>query len=204
MGSPDTEPDRNEDERQHEVRVSSFRMSRYPITFAQYDAFCSATARPLPDDQGWGREDRPVINVNWYDAQAFAAWAGVRLPTESEWEYACRAGTTTPFNTGLDLPASLANYDVDNPARPYHGKTLPVSSFPPNTWGLYDTHGTVWEWCQDVYGAYTEVGMPDRMFRVMRGGSWLNFAAECRSASRDRSLPEFRYENVGFRVVRDL
>ena len=204
MGSPDAEPDRNEDERQHDVRVSSFRMSRYPVTYAQYDAFCSATARPLPDDQGWGREDRPVINVNWFDAAAFAEWAGVRLPTEAEWEYACRAGTTTPFHTGLSLHSDLANFDANDPAYPFIGKTLPVGSFPPNAWGLYDMHGSVWEWCQDWYGDYINSIPADGIFRVMRGGSWLKVAAEFRSARRDRSGAEFRYDNVGFRVVRDL
>jgi len=175
MGSPASEADRQDDETQHQVTLSAFKMSRYEVTFEQYDAFCKATGRKKPDDEGWGRGERPVINVSWDDAKAFANWMGCRLPTEAEWEYACRAGTTTPFNTGNNLTTSQANYNGYYPYNdnaegeygkktlPYcdflsdnfnaggesREKTLPVCSFFPNAWGLYDMHGNVWEWCED-------------------------------------------------------
>jgi formylglycine-generating enzyme required for sulfatase activity len=154
----------------------------------------------------------PVIHVSWNDAKAFADWIGCRLPTEAEWEYACRAGSTTPFNTGENLTTSQANYHGDYPydnypKGEYRGKALPVGSFSPNAWGLYDMHGNVWEWCLDWYGDYPKFsetnpnGPKMGEFRVSRGGSWTADAQFCRSAFRNNTSPEARVMNRGFRLV---
>lgn len=211
MGNPASEKDRSNDETQHQVTLSAFRMSKYEVTFEQYDAFCAATGRSKPNDEGWGRGKRPVINVSWNDAKAFADWMGCRLPTEAEWEYAARAGTTTPFNTGNCLSTAQANYDGNYPYSgcskgEYRQKTLPVGSFAANAWGLYDMHGNVWEWCSDWYAAYptgaqtNPKGPSTGSYRVYRGGSWLNLAQSCRSASRGNYTPDGRGE-IGFRLV---
>jgi len=212
MGSPTSEVNRFDNETQHQVTLSAFKMSKYEVTFEQYDAFCDATSREKPSDEGWGRGKRPVINVSWNDATAFAEWMGCRLPTEAEWEYACRAGTTTPFSTGSNLTTSQANYNGNYPYNnnakgEYRQKTLPVGSFTANAYGLFDMHGNVWEWCSDWYGDYSSgaqtnpKGAASGSFRVCRGGSWDFYAFICRSANRFLSSPDFRYYLIGFRLV---
>ena len=212
MGSYMGEFAREENEINHQVSLSSFKMSKYEITFAQYDVFCEQTGRQKPNDNGWGRGNRPVINVSWDDATAFAQWMGCRLPTEAEWEYACRAGTTTPFNTGENLTTNQANYDGNYPYQnfskgTYLKKTMPVGSYPPNAWGLHDMHGNVWEWCSDWYGDYNTSqqtnpqGPSYGSDRVNRGGSWFNNAQLCRSAYRFNNVPSSRHFNLGFRLV---
>lgn len=211
MGSPASEKDRDDDETLHQVTLSAFKISKYEITFEQYDAFCNATGRSKPDDEGWGRGKRPVINLSWDDAKAFADWMGCRLPTEAEWEYAARAGTTTPFNTGNCLSTSQANYNGNYPYSgcsngEFRGKTLPVGSFAPNAWGLHDMHGNVWEWCSDWYDTYPSgaqtnpKGPTTGSNRLLRGGSWFNDARICRSAFR-YSTPDNRNNSIGFRLV---
>ena len=214
MGSPENEFGRETGEIQHSVTLSAFRMSKFEITFDQYDMFCDATGRNKPDDSGWGRGSRPVINITWADAVAFAEWMNCRLPTEAEWEYACRAGTTTPFNTGENILTSDANYDG---TYPYHnfkkgelrGKTLPVGSFQPNAWGLYDMHGNVWEWCQDWLEKYSldpqtnPKGPSHGNLHIGRGGSWKNMAQRCRSAYRYGRSPTHKSNVLGFRLVTD-
>jgi formylglycine-generating enzyme required for sulfatase activity len=202
MGSPSYETDRESDEGpQHPVSLSGFKMSKYEVTFAQYDAFCDATGRQKPSDEGWGRGNRPVINVDWNDATAFAQWMGCRLPTEAEWEYACRAGTTTPFNTGSSLNSSQANFNS------IVGQTKPVGSYAPNAWGLHDMHGNAWEWCSDWYGDYSSnaqtnpKGLLSGSPRVLRGGSWYGYGGYCRSAHRGLTVPSTRGYYVGFRLV---
>lgn len=212
MGSPTSEANRYYDETQHQVTLSAFKMSKYEVTFEQYDLFCEATGRSKPNDQGWGRGNRPVINVSWDDATAFAEWMGCRLPTEAEWEYACRAGTTTHFNTGICLNTSQANYNGNYPMEwctkgEYRQKTMPVGSFAANAYGLFDMHGNVWEWCSDWYGDYSTSaqtnpkGASSGNGRVCRGGGWSDYASYCRTAIRGSGAPVARSDGMGFRLV---
>ena len=216
MGSPTSEIDRSDNETQHQVTLSAFKMSKYEVTFEQYDLFCEATSRSKPDDEGWGRDKRPVINVDWDDATDFAEWMGCRLPTEAEWEYACRAGTTTPFSTGNNLTTSQANYDGnypynDNAKGENREKTMPVGSFAANAYGLFDMHGNVYEWCSDwnwdvddefSSEAKTNPKGPESgLYRVFRGGGWDYGAEGCRSAFRNYNSPDFSIYTFGFRLV---
>ncbi len=220
MGSPESESGRKSNETQHTVTVSDFYMGKYEVTFAQYDVYCEATGKSKPADQGWGRGNRPVIYVSWNDADAYCKWLSqktgktYRLPTEAEWEYAARAGTTTPFNTGNCLSTSQANYNGNYPFTgcskgEYRHKTLPVGSFSPNSWGLYDMHGNVWELCNDWYDAgYYSIsprnnppGPPPGSGRVLRGGSWYFAEAVCRVSYRSSSSPGFSNSGEGFRLV---
>jgi len=138
----------------HDVSMPSFLIGKYPVTFAEYDVFCEATQRDKPNDEGWGREQRPVINVTWNDAVAYCKWLSeqtgtiYRLPSEAEWEYACRAGSEGNYCFGSDI-ARLKDYAwyTENS----DGKTHPVGKKQPNAWGLHDVHGNVWEWCQDTW-----------------------------------------------------
>lgn len=212
MGSPISEFDRSEYEIQHQVTLGAFKMSKFEVTFAQYDLFCNATGRKKPADNGWGRDKRPVVNVSWDDANAFAQWIGARLPTEAEWEYACRAGTTTPFHTGNNVTTSQANYNGNfpynnNPKGENRAKTIPVGSFAPNAFGLYDMHGNVWEWCNDWYAEYTKeaktnpLGPASGKYKIYRGGGWDLIAQFCRSARRRYQTPDRKFNYMGFRIV---
>lgn len=218
MGSPEDESGRSKDEApQHEVIIAQpFALGVYTVTFAEYDRFCQETGRKESGDVDWGRENRPVINVSWHDAQVYCAWLcaqtgqSYRLPSEAEWEYVCRAGTTTPFYTGETIHSGQANFGKT------HKKTLPVGSFPPNEFGLYDMHGNVWEWTQDCWhqnyqnapgdgSAWLEANGGDCDRRVVRGGSWFNDPQYLRSANRVR-LNSVDADNVGlgFRIARAL
>jgi len=214
MGSSIDEYKRVYNETQHSVILTEFKISKYEITFAQYDMFCEATGRNKPSDAGWGRANRPVINVSWDDAKAFADWIGASLPTEAQWEYACRAGTLTAYNTGKYISTRQANWNGDYPYNTnikgdYLEQTLPVGSFKPNEWGIYDMHGNVWEWCSDWDGDYpTEIqtnpsGFAEGFNKICRGGSWFSAARYCRSAFRFCYNPKDIYFNVGFRVVQN-
>ena len=234
MGSPASEIGRQNDETQHQVCLSSFYMSKYAVTVAEFRKFVEATgyrtdAEKDDDTENWrhgmwetlrpkNEKNHPVVYVSWNDAVAYCKWMTkrggktYRLPTEAEREYACRAGTTTPFNTGDNLTTDQANYDGshpynNNPKGVYRKNTVPVNSFAPNTWGLYNMHGNVQEWCSDWYGDYsagtvknpngTTIGSE----RVSRGGYWDTFAEDCRSAIRSSGIPECRCDWVGFRLV---
>ncbi|MEM1293368.1 MAG: SUMF1/EgtB/PvdO family nonheme iron enzyme [Cyanobacteria bacterium P01_H01_bin.162] len=226
MGSPADEEGRNDNEGpQHEVTVSPFFMGRYPVTQAQWRqvAIMPRINRRLNANPSKfkGNDQSPVEQVSWEEAVEFCQRLSVytnrtyRLPTEAEWEYACRAGTTTPFHIGETLTAELANFYAadtyrDVPKGEYRRKTTPMGIFPANRFGLCDMHGNVWEWCQDVWHknykgapmdgtAWMEGGNQDR--RVIRGGAWFNFPRDCRSADRFYSYPGARDFGIGFRVV---
>ena len=213
MGSPLNEKGRKDDEKEHKVNIAAFKMSKYEITFKQYDIFCEKTGRILSidDDEGWGRGNRPVINVSWEDAKAFAEWTDCRLPTEAEWEYACRAGTTTTFNTGNCIDDKQGNLDYRYPYNTCKNGvsrkiTLPVGSFSPNAWGLYDMHGNVSEWCNDWGGKYilenidNPKGPTSGNGHVIRGGSLDDDRSGCRSASRF-FYSDYGHSSKGFRIV---
>lgn len=217
MGSPENEPERVY-EPQCQVTISAFKMSKYEITFEQFDLFCEDTCRLKPTDDYWGhgkscgRGKHPAVFVNWFEAQEFAAWMGCRLPTGAEWEYACRAGTTTAFNTGKNITTDEANYDGNYPYNKNikgvnRGKPMPVGSFPPNSWGLYDMHGNVWEWCNDWCGEHPTTpqvnpqGPSTGKYRMIRGGSFCNSAHSARSASNAGDYPDNHRDRHGFRLV---
>jgi formylglycine-generating enzyme required for sulfatase activity len=190
----------------HEVSVESFAMGRYPVTFAEYDYFCEATNREKPEDEDWERDNRPVINVSWYDAVTYTEWLSeqtgqqYRLPTEAEWEYAARAGTETDYWWGNDIDKTKANYNWNL------GHTSPVGDYDANPFGLFDTVGNVWERiCSEFTNEYNgkEKQCVTEASRLsFRGGSWNTNARSVRSAYRSRFTPTFRNSNVGFRVSR--
>ncbi len=229
MGSPESEPEREEYEGpQHGVRIAKpFAVGKFAVTFAEWNA-CEADdgcGGHIPDDRGWGRGNRPVINVSWDNAKAYVKWLSkktgkeYRLLSEAEREYAARAGTQTPFWWGSSITPDQANYAGD--AEPYQGggqkgedrqKTLPVKSFQPNPWGLYQVHGNVGEWVEDCWnesynGAPTDGSARttgDCSQRVTRNCSWSNSPALLRAALRYRAGTAFRNSSVGFRVARTL
>jgi formylglycine-generating enzyme required for sulfatase activity len=225
MGSAEDDADGYPNEcPQHKVTIAyQLAMGRYPVTFEEWDA-CVADSgvSHKPKDKGWGRDKRPVINVSWDDAQAYAAWLNTklgicqddpyryRLPSEAEWEYACRAGSQTQWCFGDDADA-LKEYSWYDK---FSGdKTQPVGQKMPNTFGLYDMHGNVWEWVQDWYhdsysdapsdGSARVTGGEQRV-RVQRGGAWSHDASENRSAYRYNDSPGNRGSYFGFRLARAL
>jgi formylglycine-generating enzyme required for sulfatase activity len=241
MGSPETEKERDEGELQHEVEISKpFYLGVHEVTQSEYARVMGKKPRPRGAPVGEG-PDFPTANVEWGDAVNFCqrltalpaeklAGRKYRLPTEAEWEYACRAGTTTPFSFGSSLSAKQANFNGDFPyggadKGPYLRRTAKVGSYAPNAWGLYDMHGNVAEWCADFYdkdyypkspkvdptgpakGAHPTgftsrtVPGPGQFYRVIRGGSWLDEARGCRSAYRFRAMPHEPYQMIGLRVV---
>jgi formylglycine-generating enzyme required for sulfatase activity len=217
MGSPENEVERFSDERpQHHVTVPSFLMGKYPVTQAQYQAIMGTNPSLFKGS------NRPVECVSWDNAVAFCeklsqkTGKNYRLPSEAEWEYACRAGTTTPFYFGKTISTDLANYDGNytyggGAKGVYREETTEVGIFPANPFGLYDMCGNVWEWCQDnrhsnYEGAPTDgsawLGIEKNTnTRLLRGGSWFNEPGYCRSAFRCYyDLDRFDF-HIGFRVV---
>jgi formylglycine-generating enzyme required for sulfatase activity len=210
MGQNDSNP---EEGPVHQVTLEGFYVGAFEVTFNEYDAFCKATGRTLPDDDGWGRENRPVINVSWEDANAFADWlsqqgnATFSLPTEAQWEYFARAGTETPYWTGAQLPPEAAN--CGNCGSQWGHQSAPVGSFFPNPWGIYDTAGNVSEWTlDDIHPDYTGAPVdgsawlsPGAPKKIHRGGNWWYPARDIRSAMRDWDTPDTRSNRVGFRLL---
>lgn len=197
----------------HRVTLSAFKMSKYEVTQQQWRAVMGKNPSYFKNC-----DNCPVEQVSWNDVQEFIkklnqqTGKNYRLPTEAEWEYACRAGTTTPFNTGNNLTTNQANYNgnypyLSNAKGAYRKKTIAVGSFAPNDWGLYDMHGNVWEWCQDWYGKYSNntqtnpTGASSGTYRVLRGGSWTFNAVYCRSAYRTYTSPTSGSDGIGFRLV---
>ncbi len=226
MGSPANEPERCDNEGpQHQVRVSGFYMGKYPVTQKEWQEVVGANPSYFKGD------DLPVEKVSWFKAVQYCnklsrkeglvpaygisccgnsrtiSWNreanGYRLPTEAEWEYACRAGAATAYNTGAAISDDTGWYSANS-----GNKTHPAGQKPANTWGLYDMHGNVLEWCWDWYGSYANsaqtdpVGALSGVDRMIRGGSWGNLAQFLRSAYRVHYTPSSRYYFLGFRLAR--
>jgi formylglycine-generating enzyme required for sulfatase activity len=216
---------------QHWVGIEQpIAMGRYPVTVGEWRQFVRATGWEPHGEVNWAApgfkqtDMHPVVGVTWHDAQQYLRWIGAqtgqtyRLPSEAEWEYACRAGTKTAFSFGDGIGTELANYDGNytyngSAKGVYRQGTTPAGEFPPNPWGLYDMHGNVWEWVQDVVHdtyegapltgkAWEEGGDPNR--RILRGGSWLYNPRYLRSALRNGFSAVLSNDIVGFRVARNL
>jgi formylglycine-generating enzyme required for sulfatase activity len=207
MGSPSRIGDTDE-RPQRKVSVDAFYMDRHEVTNAEYKAFVDAAGYSgekdadenylkhwengtYPSDHG----NYPVVRVSYENAQAFARWAGKRLPTEEEWEYACRAGTTTQYSFGDSVSHDDANY-YGTEGKDKWETAGPVGSFAPNAWGLFDMHGNVWEWCTTWYD-------PNRVYRIIRGGSWYGDPGNIRSSFRSYYPPAHTGGDLGFRCVKD-
>ena len=215
MGSPPDEAERDGDETQHTVTLSrGYWLADTACTQGLWQAVMGANPSHFQGDPA-----RPVETVSWDDVQDFLGRLNARvpglaagLPTEAQWEYACRAETTGPFSFGDPISPEQVNYNGNYPyaggkTGRYREETVPVSSLPANPWGLYQMHGNVWEWCADWYGAYgagpqvDPVGPAEGSGRVVRGGSWLDRGCDCRSAARIWFAPDERYGSVGFRLA---
>jgi formylglycine-generating enzyme required for sulfatase activity len=243
MGAPQTEAESLERERPvHRVTLGEFLLGQTPITQAQWRAVAQWQLLEHENEKNWPQsldpdpvaklkdpepfqgEQRPVVNVSWRDAMAFCQRLRLRtgknytLPSEAQWEYACRAGTTSPFHCGATISTELANYDGsemygDGEKGECRQQTMNVTSFPANPWGLHDMHGNVWEWCADHWHenyesapedgrAWIDEGAKanDLKWRLLRGGSWIAHPEDGRSASRGGDHPDYRADVIGFRV----
>lgn len=216
MGSPVDEEGHNDDEFQHVVNINkAFYLSKFLISQGQYFQIIGS------NNSYFNGADRPVEMVSWYDAVSFCEiltekiGKKIRLPFEAEWEYACRAGTLTPYSTGDKLSISQGNYDSKlclGNIEPIESKwtTTPIDKYPPNPWGLHDMHGNVWEWCYDWYGAYPDYELSDPKgpengdIKILRGGSWFHGIYDARSAQRDGLDPGRRHSIYGFRVIMEI
>jgi formylglycine-generating enzyme required for sulfatase activity len=215
MGSPSDEPERYDDEIQHQVTLTQgYWLADTACTQALWLAVMGNNPASFQDDL-----NNPVEQVSWNEVQDFLIKLNqlipdlnARLPSEAEWEYACRAGTTTPFSFGDNITPEQVNYEGNQPYNNgekglYRGKTVAVKTLPPNNWGLYEMHGNVWEWCSDCFGGYPSesvtnpTGATDGTSRVLRGGSWIFFAGGSRSADRFDYTPVNPTNYIGFRFA---
>ncbi len=218
MGSAEGE---DEEHPVHAVHFAKpFAIGKYEVTFEEYEVYARHTGAEVPSDEGWGRSRRPVINVSWADARAYARWLSsatgksYRLPTEAEWEYASRAGTTTTYWWGDNVGKNHAN--CEGCGSQWAGeRTAPVGSFAPNPWGLYDTLGNVWEWTTDCWhdsyagapaggAAWKKGGGGDCSRRMVRGGAWFNKPWNIRSALRFGADDVYELPFLGFRLAEDV
>ena len=223
MGSDSGDPDERP---AHHVKITRpFYMGKYEVKVSEFRAFVEDTghktqAENAGKDANWRdagfpqTEQDPVVYVSWGDASTFCRWAGLEFPTEANWEYACRAGTMTPFHSGRTISTDQTNCNgqptYGNP-RPgvYRRKTVAVGTFPPNAWGLHDMHGNVWEWCGDFFDEqyYSTSPLEDPPgpssgpYHVLRGGSWRNLPIVCSSANRHFFYPSYVDDRTGFRVA---
>lgn len=228
MGSPSTEIKRNENEGpQRTVDIQEFWMGKYPVTQEEWiivSQFPPVDIELKSNPSHFKEGKRPVESISWHEAVEYCKRLSnhsnrtYRFPTESEWEYACRAGTMAPFHFGETVTTDLANYDGrtkygEGPNGEYREQTSDVGNFPPNAFGLCDMHGNVWEWCADHWhnnykGAYPDdrvwIESGSSKFRVIRGGGWNHSPEYCRSASRIGNTPTDRHSDIGFRVVCDF
>jgi formylglycine-generating enzyme required for sulfatase activity len=223
MGSS---PSEQQAEAQHRVTIAApFAVSKFEITFDEWDACLKNGGCDgyRPDDQGWGRGKRPAVNLSWENAKDYVNWLSrktgkpYRLLSEAEWEYAARAGTTTPFSFGDTLSPTQANYDGSadgsGPSEVNRQKTMPVGSFPANQFGLHDMHGNAWEWVEDCWHDDYTVGAPtdgsawlkdDCKGHVGRGGSWEDSQGELRASARTGGFKDERASTDGLRIARGL
>ena len=202
----------------HQVVIQDFLLGKYEVTFAEYDQFAQATGKPLPEDEGWGRGQRPVINVSWDEAKAYAVWLSkstgkkYRLPTEAEWEYAAWGGSRQQTWAGTSDESQLGTYAVYT--KNSGGKTAEVGSKQPNAFGLHDLSGNVYEWVEDCWHenykeapddgtAWLEAASGECGQRVVRGGSWFHNPDTLRSSTRGRTPPDYRFNFLGFRLAQD-
>ncbi|MBN1445325.1 MAG: formylglycine-generating enzyme family protein [Candidatus Omnitrophica bacterium] len=206
MGSPEGAGDTDETP-PHTVYLDAYYIDKYEVTVGQYRKFCQETRQPMPCAPNWEQTDsHPIVNITWEEASAYAQYYGKRLPTEAEWEKACRAGSNTKYSFG-DEDSQLweyAWYEANS-----EKKTYPVGQKKPNAYGLYDMHGNAWEWCSDFYRADYYTGSPaanpqgpaSGRHHAMRGGSWFNNPSHCRCAYRDWQEPDYWYGPFGFRCA---
>ena len=227
MGAPENESESHDNERpQHEVTLQLFYMGRYPITQSQWRIVAdwpqiNRKLNPSPSD--FKGDNRPVERVSWEEAIEFCLRLSektgkyYRLPSEAEWEYACRAGTTTPFHFGDIITTKVANFNGDytynsSPKGVNRRETTNVGIFPANYWGLHDLHGNVWEWCEDDWSSNYENAPTDGIVvkdqnsrtKLLRGSSWFDYPRNCRSACRDFNTRHYRSYNIGLRVCCEL
>lgn len=209
IGSSDEQPGHTPSEApRHRVQLDPYYIGRREVTNAEYARYLDDTGVSPPPHWSTGHEpapDEPVTGLTWSEAQAWVEWAGLRLPSEAQWEHAARAGSSTAYAFG-DAVERLTDYAVCA-VEGSHPRAVAMRQ--PNAWGIYDAHGNVWEWVADRFGAYTRSTRPGdgvrdgagAQLRVIRGGSWANPARMCRSASRSAMDPAVRDDKLGFRAA---